>query len=111
MSLFFVVERPILCRQFQLCHLHSTLYLVWNNNHLSSQELSSLNRKGSKIGTVTVKYEDKELDSFEAKLDEEIVFSLDKYLANYKVYIIIFIFVVCVTFTALMVRAKYKKMA
>ena len=78
-------------------------------NYEGKKELSSLNRKGSKIGKVTVTYEDKELDSFDCILNESVVFSLDKYLANYKFYIVLFIFVVCTAVVGLMVRIKIKK--
>jgi len=75
------------------------------------KELSSLNRKGSKIGSVTVTYEGKELDKFDCILGESIIFSLDKYLANYKYQILLFIFVVCTGVVGLMVRRKIKNKA
>ncbi len=72
------------------------------------KELTSLNKKGSKIGHVIVLYDNEEIDRFDCTLDETIEFSLDKYLANYKYQILLFIFVVCTTFVALMVRRKFK---
>ncbi len=72
------------------------------------KELTSLNRKGHKIGTMKVMYGDEELDSFDVMLNENITFSLDKYLANYKYYIIGAIFIICVVVVGLMVQGRIK---
>ena len=69
-------------------------------------ELTSLNRKDQKIGTMTVKYNDEELDSFDVILTEDIEFSLDKYLADYRTYIIGAIFIVCALVVGLIVKSK-----
>ena len=72
------------------------------------KELTSLNFKNHKIGTMKVMYNGEELDSFDVILTENIKFSLDKYLANYKYYILCGMFVVCMFFVGLMVRNKIK---
>ena len=72
------------------------------------EELSSLNRKGSTLGHVIVKYGDENLDEFNVVLNDNIVFDLDKYLANYKYYILGFIFIVCVSVVGLIVRRRIK---
>ncbi len=72
------------------------------------ETLTTLNRKDSKIGVVKVMYGEEELDSFDVILDENIIFSLDKYLANYKYYIIAFVFIVCVSIVGIMVHYKLK---
>jgi len=72
------------------------------------KELNSLYRRGDIIGKVKIKYNDEELDSFDVVLKENVIFSLDKYLANYKFFIIGFVFVVCTGFVILMVERKIK---
>jgi len=71
-------------------------------------ELNSLNWKGSTVGTITAKYENKDLDTFNVVLSENIEFSLDKYLAHYGYYILAFIFVVCVGTVGIMVHRRIK---
>ena len=72
------------------------------------KSLSSLNRKGSVIGHVVVTYDSKIIDEFDVKLEEVIVFSLDKYLANYKYFILAFVFVVCIGFVSITVYKRIK---
>ncbi len=71
--------------------------------------LSYLNRKGSTIGHMVVKYDDKVLDEFDVILEEKLSFSLDKYFVKYKVIIISFVVLVAILIVSLIVGYKIKK--